>query len=325
MQIGVTIQRASRLGKTSRSVVCEKCGCVFVYQLTRDAVGEAMAPLVGVTLASQQSMVKDASERAKKELDKMLAAECEPVPCPDCGWYQEHMVEEMNRRLIHWTPWGKPPFDPNRDYPAAPCLYPGAPVPILVKRADGRSLSCYPTLENQVPDVEPEGWITVALGQQWPAQCSICAAAATKVLAIATTVDRSRPTVGCGVLLCDACSDEMMRKRKKLSNWAAVALLAVLVPSLFLVVLSAADFKFPAWVLSTGGIFVGAAIVLFPFVRKGMFEQLQTAAPAVARQTLNSTLRIKFVSSEYTEVVRRHIARQRMEAIFTPLDEGSTK
>jgi len=38
-------------------------------------------------------------------LQKQLDADCDPVPCPKCGWYQEDMIKKIRRDHRVWIYW----------------------------------------------------------------------------------------------------------------------------------------------------------------------------------------------------------------------------
>ena len=50
-----------------------------------------------------------AAQRASDNLRKLLERECEPVPCPKCGWFQRDMVKrvwEARYRPLFLLLWG---------------------------------------------------------------------------------------------------------------------------------------------------------------------------------------------------------------------------
>jgi hypothetical protein len=67
-------------------VECEKCHSVYVYQLCRAAQGQSMT-----------GDHKTAAERARKKVTHILMTECDPVPCPVCGWYQRRMIRQAQQ------------------------------------------------------------------------------------------------------------------------------------------------------------------------------------------------------------------------------------
>ena len=49
-----------------------------------------------------QKMRERAQASAEALLEKRLGRECEPVPCPDCGHYQRHMLDRAARLRFGW-------------------------------------------------------------------------------------------------------------------------------------------------------------------------------------------------------------------------------
>jgi hypothetical protein len=81
-------------------VECEKCGIRYVYTMWRTGVGREISIL---HLENEQAK-RLAEEYARKNVAETLAAECEPVPCPKCGWFQAPMIERAKEifRLSVW-------------------------------------------------------------------------------------------------------------------------------------------------------------------------------------------------------------------------------
>jgi hypothetical protein len=48
---------------------------------------------------------EDADISANKKLREAFLKGAEPVPCPECGWYQKDMVREYQRRQLRWILW----------------------------------------------------------------------------------------------------------------------------------------------------------------------------------------------------------------------------
>jgi len=92
---------AALSGSVVRDVTCEKCGCAYHYQLTRRGQGSGTAPYY----INQGGAQRRAERGAKKSLEKQLARDTDPVPCPDCGWFQSPMVREIRRRSMRWLNW----------------------------------------------------------------------------------------------------------------------------------------------------------------------------------------------------------------------------
>jgi hypothetical protein len=71
-------------GSAVKAVVCENCNYYYAYRLSREAVGDSTGFLVPDYETAQQ--------RASDKLRELLERGCDPVPCPECGWYQQNMV-----------------------------------------------------------------------------------------------------------------------------------------------------------------------------------------------------------------------------------------
>jgi hypothetical protein len=76
---------ARKSGTTVKDVCCERCGFEYVYQFQRRTARE-VATNVGFY------DYKAAEARASDNLTHVLRDSCDPVPCPNCGWYQRPMV-----------------------------------------------------------------------------------------------------------------------------------------------------------------------------------------------------------------------------------------
>jgi hypothetical protein len=81
-----------------KTVGCQQCGGEYFYLMKRLAVGSASSPL----FLDNQGASERARERAAEELRLKLATECDPVPCPACGWYQADMVATIRRAYRRW-------------------------------------------------------------------------------------------------------------------------------------------------------------------------------------------------------------------------------
>src|SRR5437763_12084439 len=90
------------LQKTARAVLpgfvwkhnrCERCQSEYFYRLDRVGKGNHTS-YGGDQFAAQQA----ADWAARANLDRMLQNDADPVPCPDCGWYQQPMVRAMRDR-----------------------------------------------------------------------------------------------------------------------------------------------------------------------------------------------------------------------------------
>lgn len=78
-------------GSALKHVTCSYCGCQFVYQMTREASGEASSFL---WLNNNGASYK-ATKIANENLNSKLQGEIDAISCPDCGMYQEEMVKKL--------------------------------------------------------------------------------------------------------------------------------------------------------------------------------------------------------------------------------------
>jgi hypothetical protein len=80
-------------GKAVKKVHCESCGNDYVYLMKRGFEG-----LETAWLSSTEKKAKDMSKmKAVLGLQMMLDADCELIPCPECGWYQPNMVKKIRQ------------------------------------------------------------------------------------------------------------------------------------------------------------------------------------------------------------------------------------
>ncbi len=81
-----------------KAVTCEQCGREYFYLMRRQASGSASSPF----FLDNRGASQRARERAEEELRQALETECDPVPCPECAWYQSHMVPTIRRSYHRW-------------------------------------------------------------------------------------------------------------------------------------------------------------------------------------------------------------------------------
>src|SRR5262249_30303497 len=81
-----------------KAVRCERCSTEFVYKMILQAEGTG-ASLYGLDDKGAQAR---ASQRAREQLQAGRSSECEPVPCPECGWYQRHMIPRARTLYKRW-------------------------------------------------------------------------------------------------------------------------------------------------------------------------------------------------------------------------------
>jgi ssDNA-binding Zn-finger/Zn-ribbon topoisomerase 1 len=84
-----------------RFVTCEKCGHGYGYWLTRTGFGYAYSHWGVIPFGRPDRIVGD----AEVELEKKLKTACEAVPCPECGWYQKHMLARARQERFGWLLW----------------------------------------------------------------------------------------------------------------------------------------------------------------------------------------------------------------------------
>lgn len=85
-------------GAILKFVACEQCHAQFIYHMEREASGSGTSLL----FLDNEGASRRASVGAESALQTMLQSECDPVPCPDCGWYQEHMHATIRKAYHRW-------------------------------------------------------------------------------------------------------------------------------------------------------------------------------------------------------------------------------
>jgi hypothetical protein len=85
-------------GAVLKLVRCEQCGVEYVYRLQRTASGTGSSLL----FLDNQGAGDRASTRAEGELQGKLERGVDLVPCPSCGWIQEHMFPRARRAHRRW-------------------------------------------------------------------------------------------------------------------------------------------------------------------------------------------------------------------------------
>jgi hypothetical protein len=85
-------------GVAYKHVQCEDCGTDYYYRMMRDALGGATSWL----FLNQQGAQAAALRKAKEKLEKQLSQESDPVPCPQCGRFQQHMIAYARREYLPW-------------------------------------------------------------------------------------------------------------------------------------------------------------------------------------------------------------------------------
>jgi len=93
-------------GEILRAVRCEHCSHEYGYCMTRTVLADSfdvfsMAAL-RAGLRNPLSAKRATQETAEEQLREQLAKECDPVPCPSCGWYQADMVAHLQKHYHRW-------------------------------------------------------------------------------------------------------------------------------------------------------------------------------------------------------------------------------
>jgi hypothetical protein len=81
-----------------KAVRCEQCSTEFVYKM----ICQAESTGASLYALDDQGAKARASRRAREQVQAGLASECAPVPCPQCGWYQRHMIPRARTLYKRW-------------------------------------------------------------------------------------------------------------------------------------------------------------------------------------------------------------------------------
>ena len=91
---------SASIGSRLVEVICERCGCEYLYELARVGSGSETAPY-GI---GSKAAARSADEQAKRDLNRRLADEAELVPCPKCQWINGDLVSGYRRgRYRRWS------------------------------------------------------------------------------------------------------------------------------------------------------------------------------------------------------------------------------
>ena len=86
-------------GQKIKYLTCEQCAGRYVYQMSRRVDGSAGS----VMNIDVEGAKRRASELAERRMNAALNHECDPVPCPDCGWYQTKMLPAVRDQYYPWV------------------------------------------------------------------------------------------------------------------------------------------------------------------------------------------------------------------------------
>src|ERR1700689_2583979 len=90
--------QASAQGSVPKLVECDQCQFEYVYLLSRSVETEQTSLL----FLDNERAREDAERLARTYLQESLDQGCEVVPCPKCGWVQEHMVQRARELHYRW-------------------------------------------------------------------------------------------------------------------------------------------------------------------------------------------------------------------------------
>ena len=93
--------RCTLSGSACKFVECEQCRNKYVYSITRSMEGQGSS----LYFLDNTGAAGRARDRASAALQQLLATDCDPVPCPRCGWYQAEMVAKLRRNHKAWLYW----------------------------------------------------------------------------------------------------------------------------------------------------------------------------------------------------------------------------
>lgn len=80
-------------GRAEKHAVCETCRCEYSYLITREAVGTDRA----LFSWDEVDALRKAQADGEGKVQRRLAVEDDPVPCPECGWVQRSMIQAVRR------------------------------------------------------------------------------------------------------------------------------------------------------------------------------------------------------------------------------------
>lgn len=100
--------KAEVTAHTVKKVRCEECGYRYAYNLERTGVGTGADFFFGIR---EKCAEADAERDATRSVKSQLRSSVDVVPCPECGWVQEHMLPRARYMHLMWMwkyPWYVP-------------------------------------------------------------------------------------------------------------------------------------------------------------------------------------------------------------------------
>jgi hypothetical protein len=83
-------------GSSWKRVICQNCGCDFVYKITRSAEGSGSS----ILWRNESGAMLKAKYQAQSNLNAQLTGSFSIIHCPNCGYYQDYMVKEITSKTL---------------------------------------------------------------------------------------------------------------------------------------------------------------------------------------------------------------------------------
>jgi hypothetical protein len=90
---------ATASGSVVKIVCCEACDHEYAYGMSRRISSSTFSVLGLDGNDAAASSQQDARQRLRRALKKG----CDPVPCPQCGWYQKAMILRLRKIRLRWV------------------------------------------------------------------------------------------------------------------------------------------------------------------------------------------------------------------------------
>jgi len=78
-----------------KPVNCENCGCEYTYQIKHQTNGSA----TNVLWLNKEGAIRNAENNANQNLESYLNKAVRNYHCPDCGFYQSEMIQNMKNTI----------------------------------------------------------------------------------------------------------------------------------------------------------------------------------------------------------------------------------
>jgi hypothetical protein len=100
-----TIHSATVHGEILRRVRCENCSHEYAYHMVRSVTADSFdfsMTALRAGLRNPGRADRAVQQTAEETLLEQLEKECDPVPCPACGWYQDGMIAYLKKHHHRW-------------------------------------------------------------------------------------------------------------------------------------------------------------------------------------------------------------------------------